>query len=209
MTEPGSTTAEIRAIPTTTPARPAGRRALIGGLVLGAITYLASLTAAIVAEQGLFNALPAQLFGFLSAITLACLSAGLIIAGHNARQQQKQLAPFHQAIAEQKQLTHANRLLLERLTLDTHERYDNLIMIVAAVPGRINATDEDLAGVKEQLAAMGLALDAIAKHLPDALHHQNWLGYARSERDHETQRTGTDGNIRRPPYIKSVPNEQP
>ncbi len=163
MDQPKDTTQDLGVIAppvaAPSPARRAGHRTFIAGVILGVATYIIGLSASILSDEGnVFESQPAQIFGAIGLVTLISLSGALISAGSNARQFQKQLdeelAPLRKVVADLVRGVDANRILLERLTLDTRERDETKLGIVAVLPGRVNENGErigDLSGSISEL----------------------------------------------------------
>lgn len=189
MTEHGTCTQDLRIRHAPHPADPDplevrirrfGIRSLTAGLILAPATFMFCLIARILAGNRTWTDTQGKMFGALALITALIAAAALMLIGAIERLQR----PFR---ARQKQSAldiDRNRILIERVALDIQERYDNLVGLAGALPGR--------------LAALETSFSTLAGVLPDSIQREYWLGFNAAVREgFADQATGTDGKPRR------------
>jgi hypothetical protein len=142
VNQPGDSTQDLRAGQVTGDSdadqaekhtRRFGRRCLTAGLIIVSFTYLFALTAALLTSNNWGNQ-DSQLFAVLGLITLLGGGTALILLGGIELLQRPVRARQRTGAAARDR----NRILLERLSYDSHERFDILMGLVGPLPGRLN-----------------------------------------------------------------------
>ncbi|GIM89712.1 hypothetical protein Ato02nite_015050 [Paractinoplanes toevensis] len=125
-----------------------GRRCFWTGIALVFTMFLVCLAAAIISDQQVYESRAAQLFGVLSIIPLMLLGAALILLGGIEHLQRSVRSTQIDILAAEDR----NRILIERLTVDTDERFDVVMGILGPVAGELNRSAELLEKIEVAIA---------------------------------------------------------
>lgn len=113
---------------------------LTTGIALPIVVYFAGLVTAVAADNNAFHTEPARLFAVLGMIALIGLGFMLVAVGGMER-----------LLRAPRSLTDNNRILLERHIVETRERFDVIMGLLAPLPGRLTAIED----VIEKVPAYG------------------------------------------------------
>lgn len=209
MHERGTTTEDLRSVRSPAPANPAdleekatrrfGRRNYITGISIIVGTVLSCLIFRILGGSHMYDSPTAQLFGTLGILSSLLLGTTLALAGAAERKHRPERAATRDILVA----ADRNRIRIEQLTQDTDERLQVVMGLLAPVPGRLDLNSERLARIEQ-------ALTVLADRLPKELLAEHWRGFNEAVKEgFSQQRTGTDGQLRRPPHLGLVAPKDP